>query len=86
MEKWYDSKDFKELFDKVLIEELGLKNEEFIKSFNRTLGAKDDSNGQYQYFNADYAERMIENWQILSPVNGFGYGVKEVNKFIQTTY
>ncbi len=86
LEKWYDSKDFKELFDKVLKEELGIKGEDFIKEFNRTLGATDDSSGKYQYFNANTAEKNIENWQILSPVNGFGYGVKEVNKFIQTTY
>jgi len=81
--KWYNSKDFRFLFEKILKEELDLKDD-VIKSFNRTLGAKDI--GGYQYFNYDDAEKKIENWQIISPVNGFGYGVKEVNKFIQTTF
>jgi len=84
LEKWYDSKDFKAKFEKVIQEELGLGENDVIKEFNRTLGAKDI--GNYQYFNYDDAEKKIENWQIISPVNGYGYGVKEVNKFIQTTY
>jgi len=84
LEKWYDSKDFKELFEKVLKEELDIEGDDVIKAFNRTLGAVDS--GDFQYFNNGYSEKQIENWQIISPVNGFGYGVKEVNKFIQTTY
>lgn len=85
LEKWYESKDFKQLFEQVLKEELDIGGEDIIKAFNRTLGAKDGDDG-YQYFNNGYAEKEIENWQIISPVNGFGYGVKEVNKFIQNTY
>lgn len=84
LEKWYESKDFKELFEQVLKEELGIDGEDAIKAFNRTLGAVDS--GDFQYFNNGYSEKQIENWQIISPVNGFGYGVKEVNKFIQNTY
>lgn len=84
LEKWYDSKDFKELFERVLKEELGIDGDDIKKSFNRTLGAVDV--GDFQYFNNDHSEKEIENWQIISPVNGYGYGVKEVNKFIQTTY
>jgi len=89
-EKWYNSKDFRELFEKVLKEELlddsVDKNDvnEVIKAINRTLGGK-DVNG-YQYFNRYYSEKMIEDWQIISPVNGYGYGVKEINKFFQQTY
>lgn len=82
--KWYDSKDFQELFDQVIQEELNLDPKDLIKSFNRTLGAKDI--GAYQYFNYGFSEYQIENWQIISPVNGYGYGVKEINKFIQTTF
>lgn len=84
LEKWYESKDFKQLFENVLKEELGIEGGDIIKAFNRTLGALDY--GNFQYFNHGHAENEIENWQIISPVNGFGYGVKEVNKFIQTTY
>jgi energy-coupling factor transporter ATP-binding protein EcfA2 len=84
LEKWYESKDFKELFERVLSEELGIEGENSSKAFNRTLGAVDF--GDFQYFNKDHSEKEIENWQIISPVNGFGYGVKEVNKFIQSTF
>jgi len=89
-EKWYNSKDFRELFEKVLKEELldssgGKDNdEETVKAVNRTLGAKDIPG--YQYYNRYYSENMIEDWQIISPVNGYGHGVKEINKFFQQTY
>jgi hypothetical protein len=82
--KWYDSDDFRKKFQETLEKELNLNKEDVIKSFNETLGAKEI--GGFQYFNYDYSEREIENWQIISPVNGYGYGVKEVNKFIQTNY
>lgn len=82
--KWYESNDFRKLFQDILEEELNLDKNDIQKSFNRTIGAKDV--GDYQYFNYEYAEKIIENWQIISPVNGYGYGVKEVNKFIQSTY
>jgi hypothetical protein len=84
LEKWYESTDFRELFEDVIQEELELDAADILKSFNRRIGAKDF--GNYQYFNYDSAEKEIEKWQVISPVNGYGYGVKEVNKFFQTTY
>jgi ATP-dependent exoDNAse (exonuclease V) alpha subunit len=82
--KWYDSTDFRKLLREVLEEELSLDPNDIFKSFNRKIGARDF--GNYLYFNCDYAEKQIEDWQIISPVNGFGYGVKEINKLVQTTY
>lgn len=82
--KWYESKDFRELLEEVIAEELPLDKNDIVKSFNRKIGAQDV--GNYQYFNNDYAEKEIEKWQVISPLNGYGYGVKEVNKFFQTTY
>jgi ATP-dependent exoDNAse (exonuclease V) alpha subunit len=84
LEKWYESDDFRKKFRDILESELGLDINDISKSFNRTIGATDS--GNYQYFNYNNAEKIIENWQIISPVHGYGYGVKEVNKFIQTTY
>lgn len=81
LEKWYGSADFRELFDNVLVEELSIDMADREKSFNRTIGAKDE--GNYQYFNKNDAEKKIENWQVISPINGYGYGVKEINKSIQ---
>lgn len=82
--KWYESTDFRNKFQEILEQELDLDKNDIFKSFNRTIGAKDF--GDYQYFNINNAEKEIEKWQIISPVNGYGYGVKEVNKFVQTTY
>ncbi len=84
LEKWYASQDFQELFKRILKEELGIEGDDELKAFNRTLGAVDS--GDYQYFNYGYSEKKIEDWQILSPVNGMGYGVKEINKYVQNTY
>lgn len=84
LEKWYASQDFQELFQRILNEELGLESGEEIKAFNRSLGAVDS--GEFQYFNYGNAEKTIENWQIISPINGMGYGVKEINKNVQNTY
>jgi len=84
LEKWYDSADFKELFNKILVEELDIDMADREKSFNRTIGAVDD--GDYQYFNHDDAEKKIEEWQVISPVNGYAYGVKEINKSIQGNF
>jgi len=82
--KWYESDDFRKKFQEILETELELDKNDINKSFNRTIGAKDF--GDFQYFNFDHAEKVIEDWQIISPVNGYGYGVKEVNKFVQSTY
>lgn len=84
LEKWYASDDFRELFKKVLEEELDLDSSDLERSFNRKIGATDE--GKFQYFNCGEAEKKIEDWQILSPVRGYGFGVKEINKFVQTTY
>lgn len=84
LEKWYASTDFRELLIKVISEELNLGQDDVAKEFNRRIGAVDD--GGYQYFNVDRAEREIEKWQIITPINGYGFGTKEINKQVQQTY
>lgn len=84
LEKWYGSDDFRETFRNVVEEELDMKGHpDLEKRFNEILGAV--SSGGHQYFNIG-AEKTIENWQVLSPVNGHAYGVKEINKYFQTRY
>jgi len=82
--KWYDSFDLREQLKRVLVEELGLRAGREDRDFQLSIGATES--GEYVYFNRGHAEKFLENWQIISPVNGYGYGVKEVNKFIQSTY
>jgi hypothetical protein len=84
LEKWYASDDFRELLKKTLEEELRLDPKDLQRSFNLKIGAIND--GNYQYFNCGAAEDSVEVWQILSPVRGYGFGVKETNKLIQHTY
>lgn len=84
LEKWYASDDFRDLFKRILEEELELDSANLEKSFNEKIGAV-EVNG-YQYFNCGESEKEIEKWQILSPVNGYGFGVKEINKFVQSAY
>lgn len=84
LEKWYDSMDLRQKLQEVLKDELPLSDGNEAWDFNKSIGAKDFSG--HQYFNVGEAEKMIEQWQVLSPVNGYGYGVREVNKYIQSNY
>jgi hypothetical protein len=67
-----------------LKDELGLDQSNLERSFNTLIGAVED--GGFQYFNCGDAEKKVEAWQVLSPVNGYGFGVKEINKFVQLSY
>ncbi|MBA5245897.1 AAA family ATPase [Marnyiella aurantia] len=82
--KWYDSKDFREKFESAVTEELELNPEDIENSFNQKIGGTLYNNKVY--FKAGISEKAIEQWQVLSPVNGYGYGVKEINKFFQKKY
>jgi len=84
LEKWYSSTDFRELFERVLMEELEIDKADLEKSFNRKIGAKDI--GNCQYFNYDHSEYALEDWQVISPINGYAYGVKEINKWVQGAF
>jgi hypothetical protein len=46
IEHWGNDKEFEEIFDRVLLEELDLKSADDVSGFNRTLGSKDG-----MYFN-----------------------------------
>lgn len=81
--KWYASDDFREIFTDVLEDELGLKTADPVRSFNLLLGATPHEKNLY--FNIG-AEKVVEEWQILSPETGYGFGTREINKTIQKTY
>lgn len=84
LEKWYNSTDFNQLLHRMIVEELDLDENDLVRDFNRTQGAVDGA--KFQYFNQGEAEKMVEDWQIITPVNGYGYGTKEINNVIQQTY
>ena len=77
VEYWQNESDFEQIFEKVLVEELGLKEDTEVSDFNKTLGSTDG-----KYFNFREAVKQAEAWQILSPVREKVFGVKAINRFI----
>jgi len=82
--KWQDEKELKRKLLAQLVKELLLKDESDSINFNISLGGK--KSGEYVYFNNGNAEKQIEDWQILSPIKGFSYGVKELNRLIHSIF
>ena len=84
--KWYDSNDLRKKLKEAIEEELNISgnDKEKERTFNLKLGGV--PSGPWVYFNHNQAEKKIEDWQVISPVNGYGYGVKEINKLIQKSY
>ena len=67
----------------VLVEELKLKDVSDSTAFELSLGGtafKDNI-----YFNLGSA-KSVTKWQILSPVRGQNFGVREINKVVQRTF
>jgi ATP-dependent exoDNAse (exonuclease V) alpha subunit len=81
VEHWENESDFDRLFEKVLVEELGLKSINDVQSFNQSLGSKDG-----RYFNFKEAANAAESWQILSPVREKVFGVKAINRKIHKLF
>lgn len=77
MEHWENESDFEKVFEKVLVEELGMENIDDVEKFNQTLGSVDG-----RYFNFREAAKQAENWQILSPIREKVFGVKAINRKI----
>lgn len=81
MEQWDNESEFEKVFERVLIDELGLGTIENIEKFNMELGSADG-----RYFNFREAANKAESWQILSPVREKIYGVKAMNRKIHKLF
>jgi ATP-dependent exoDNAse (exonuclease V) alpha subunit len=81
VEHWENESDFDQLFEKVLVEELGLDSIDDVQTFNQTLGSSDG-----RYFNFKEAAKAAESWQILSPVREKVFGVKAINRKIHKLF
>jgi len=81
MEHWKNEAEFDALFEKVLVEELGLSSVADIQKFNQELGSKDG-----RYFNFKEAANKAESWQILSPLREKVFGVKALNRKIHKLF
>jgi ATP-dependent exoDNAse (exonuclease V) alpha subunit len=81
MESWENEAEFDKVFEKVLVEELGLDGIEDVETFNKTLGSSDG-----RYFNFKEAANKAESWQILSPIREKVFGVRAINRKIHKLF
>ncbi|MBK8501300.1 MAG: hypothetical protein IPL46_03320 [Saprospiraceae bacterium] len=81
MESWENEAEFDKIFEKVLVEELGLASIEDVEAFNKSLGSNDG-----RYFNFKEAANKAESWQILSPIREKVFGVRAINRKIHKLF
>lgn len=81
MEHWENEADFDKIFEKVLVEELGMSSIEDVQTFNQSLGSTDG-----RYFNFREAANKAEAWQILSPIREKVFGVRAINRKIHKLF
>jgi hypothetical protein len=80
---WKDTDDLHKSLLQVLAEELELKGIDDVRGFEVKLGGT--AVGDYMYFNPGAAAK-VEDWQIMSPVKGMPFGVRDLNRLIQNTF
>jgi ATP-dependent exoDNAse (exonuclease V) alpha subunit len=81
MERWENEAEFDKVFEKVLVEELGLSGINDVQTFNKSLGSNDG-----RYFNFKEAASKAESWQILSPIREKVFGVRAINRKIHKLF
>jgi GTPase SAR1 family protein len=80
--RWDTGEELRKTLLNAVAEHLALDKSDLIGSFEvKALGKEQTDRGKY--YNHNYSEKLIEKWQILSPVNGHTFGTKEINKNIQ---
>lgn len=90
VEHWENESDFDQLFENVLVEELGLDAIDDVQTFNQTLGSSDgkyfNNTNQANYFGIEPSVNKVESWQILSPIREKPFGVKAINRKIHQQF
>ncbi len=90
MKGWENEAEFDKVFEKVLVEELGLSGIDDVQTFNKTLGSNDgryfNSSNDANYFGIEPSVNKVESWQILSPVKEKPFGVKAINRKIHKLF
>lgn len=83
--KWDSSKDLHGKLCEAFVKEFpNMTDQDDFLHFEQSYGGVPSGEG-YNYFNSQKA-RIAEDWQILSPVKNYGYGTRELNRFIQQKY
>lgn len=87
---WTDAADLQHKLQRVLAEELPKMGDvDDVKGFEESLGGTEFKERIYFRLDEDGdsgSGRHADDWQILTPVRNHGYGVRELNRFIQLTY
>ncbi len=90
MESWENEAEFDKIFEKVLVEELGMSSIEDVQTFNQSLGSSDgryfNSTNEANYFGIEPSVNQVESWQILSPVKEKPFGIKAINRKIHKLF
>jgi len=81
--RWDTPEDFRRRLIEVLCEELSLDGPQDVKGFDQSLGGT--LVGGYMYFNHG-AARLVEDWQVLSPVRQLAHGVSEINRLVHKQF
>lgn len=83
MVSWKNAEDLHLKLLQTLVDELGLEGINDEIKFGISLGG--NKSGDFVYFNRGSGE-YADNWQIMSPVKGLSYGIRELNRLIQSTF
>ena len=90
MESWENEAEFDKVFEKVLVEELGLASIQDVEAFNKSLGSNDgryfNSTNEANYFKIEPSVNKVESWQILSPIKEKPFGIKAINRKIHKLF
>ena len=81
--RWDNESEFSDRIMDVIVDELKLTDETDSANFELSLGGTKVNNNIY--FNRGAAE-TVTKWQVLSPIRGQSFGVREINKLIQRTF
>ena len=79
--QWDTAEDLRRVLLATLSQELGLKDINDSSGFEISLGGTDG--GKAVFFNCGKTADKAEAWQILSPVRGQAFGVRDLNRLIQ---
>jgi hypothetical protein len=87
---WAETKDLQEKLADLLAADLGLAAPDDALGFELSLGATEHNGWSYFWREKGEAKpgaaRQAESWQVLSPVRGQAFGVRDLNRFIQHRY
>jgi len=87
--RWEDGDGLREALLDVLVTELGLSGRDDVRGFDLSLGGSPYGDNVYFWPGRNGqpgAAEKAESWQILSPVNGRGHGVGELNRFLHEAF